>query len=87
MSENVILTNNLKKLQTLRSLSATASCVAAIGFAFDIYILITAYHPANRLFQIACLPLYALGACVFFLRYRFYSAQTTTVIQSTNRTE
>jgi ABC-type tungstate transport system substrate-binding protein len=87
MSESMIFSNDLKKLRTLRALCATALSVSTIGFAFDLYILITGYHAARRGLQGAWLLLYALWACVFFLWFRFYSARITTVNQSTNRAE
>ncbi|MGD0481662.1 MAG: hypothetical protein ABSA42_15920 [Terracidiphilus sp.] len=87
MSESMIFSNDLKKLRTLRALCAAALCVSTIGFAFDLYILITGYHAAKRGLQIAWLLLYALWACVFFSWHRFYSARITTVTQSTNRSE
>jgi hypothetical protein len=87
MGENVLLSNDLKKLRMLRALSAAVSCVMAIGFAFDLYILVVGYHPANRVHQIAWLPAYALGALAWFLWFRSYSGRITTVSQSTNRSE
>jgi hypothetical protein len=87
VNEKVSFSNDLKRLRKLRALSATVSCVAAIGFAVNLYIVITGYHPANRVTQIAWLPTYALMACAYFLRFRTYSARIATVTQSTNRTE
>ena len=87
MGENMLLSNDLKKLRRLRALSATVSCIGAVGFAFNLYILITGYHPANRVHQIAWLPTYALMACAWFLWFRSYSARITTVTQSMDRTE
>jgi hypothetical protein len=83
----MVFSNDLKKLRRLRALSATVFCVAIIGFAFDLYMVITGYHPANRVSQIAWLPAYALLACAYFLRCRSYSTRITTVIESTNQTE
>ena len=87
MGENMLLSNDLKKLRRLRALSAIVSCVGAIGFALNLCILITGYHPGNRVHQIAWLPAYALMAFAWFLWFRSYSARITTVTQSTNRSE
>lgn len=87
MSESLIFTHDLKKLRKLRTLSAIVSCVMAFGFAFDLYILIIGYHPANRVHQFAWLPAYALGACAWFLWFRAYSARIAMVTRSTIPTE
>ena len=87
MSENMLLSKDLRKLRRLRALSAIVSCVAAIGFALNLCILIRGYHPANRVHQIAWLPAYALLACGYFLWFRSYSARIRTVTQLTNRSE
>ena len=87
MSENMLLSKDLKKLRRLRALSAIVSCVAAIGFAVNVCILITGYHPANRVHQIAWLPAYALMAVAWFLWFRSYSARIATVTQATDRSE
>jgi hypothetical protein len=87
MGENLLLSKDLKKLRSLRALSATVSCVWAVGFAIDLYILITGYHPTNRVHQIAWLPVDALMVVAWFLWFRTYSARIATVTQSTNRSE
>ena len=83
----MVFSDDLKKLRRLRALSAIVSCVAAIGFALNLCILITGYHPANRVHQIAWLPAYALMAVAWFWWFRTYSARIATVTQSTNRRE
>jgi hypothetical protein len=85
MGENMLLSNDLKKLRRLRAGCAAVSCVSAVGFVFDLWILITGYHPTNRVHQIAWLPTYALMAIAWFLWFRTYSARITAVTQSTNR--
>lgn len=87
MSESVIVTHDLKKLRKLRALSAAVSCISAVGFVFDSSILITGYHPTNRVYQIAWLPTYALMAFAWFMWFRTYSARIAAVTQSTNRSE
>jgi len=87
MSENVLFCNDVKRLRRLRALAAAVSCLMVIGFIFDLSILIIGYHPANRVFQIGWLPVYALWAWVWFQWFRSYSTRITTVVQKTNRPE
>ena len=79
--------NELKKLRQVRALCAVVSCVAAMGAAFYLYILITGYHQASRVSQIAWLVTNALMACAYFSWFRSYSAQVKTITESTNRSE
>jgi hypothetical protein len=87
MGENMLLSNDLKKLRKLRALCAAVSCVSVVGFVVDLWILITGYNPTNRVHQIAWLPTYALMAVAWFLWFQSYSARITTVTHSTNRPE
>jgi hypothetical protein len=87
MGESMLLSNDLRKLRRLRAGCAVVSCISAIGFAVNLYILITGYHPANRVHQIAWLPTDALMALAWFIWFRVYSARIATVKQSTDRTE
>ncbi|MFZ0339601.1 MAG: hypothetical protein WAL45_16320 [Terracidiphilus sp.] len=86
MGENLLLSDDLRKLRKLRALCAVVSGVAVIGFAFYLYILITGYHSANRVSQIAWLLANALMACAYFSWFRSYSAQVKAVTRSMNRT-
>jgi hypothetical protein len=87
MGENMLLSNDLRKLRRLRTLCAAVTCISAVGFVFDLWIVIARYHPTNRLHQIVWLPTYALMAFAWFLWFRVYSARIAAVTQSMNRTE
>jgi hypothetical protein len=87
MGENLLLSNDLRKLRRHRALCAAVSGISAIGFAVNLYILITGYNPPNRVHQIAWLLTYALMAFAWFLWFQVYSARIATVTQSTNRIE
>jgi hypothetical protein len=87
MSENMLLSSDLKKLRRLKAGCAVVLCVSVVGFVVDLWILITGYNPTNRVHQIAWLPTYALMAFAWFLWLRSYSARITTVTRSTNRSE
>ena len=83
----MLLSNDLRKLRRHRALCAVVSCISAIGFAVNLYILVTGYNPTNRVHQIAWLLTYALMAFAWFLWYRVYSARIASVTRTTNRSE
>jgi hypothetical protein len=59
-------------------LSLIAVAVAVLCLSLDIYLLVSSHQPHNQTFRIACLPLFAGGAAVFFARYRNISARKST---------